>query len=184
MSEMEKNTGEESGQARMGMDAIGEALSRLYPGQEGTYYGAMIPASLGGKDPLDGVEVWESRSKMPHWHYVTYGFSELDGKECGDPDNSGYGFELTFRLKKGEETEPPVWPMNLLENLARYVFSAGNGFAPGHYIDCNGPIALEEETALTALAFRKDPELGRWTPPTAIWCFWRRWLSPETRWKV
>lgn len=47
MSEMEKNTGEESGQARMGMDAIGEALSRLYPGQEGTYYGAMIPASLG-----------------------------------------------------------------------------------------------------------------------------------------
>ena len=70
MSEMEKNTGEESGQARMGMDAIGEALSRLYPGQEGTYYGAMIPASLGGKDPLDGVEVWESRSKMPHWHYV------------------------------------------------------------------------------------------------------------------
>lgn len=165
MSEMEKNTGEESGQARMGMDAIGEALSRLYPGQEGTYYGAMIPASLGGKDPLDGVEVWESRSKMPHWHYVTYGFSELDGKECGDPDNSGYGFELTFRLKKGEETEPPVWPMNLLENLARYVFSTGNGFAPGHYIDCNGPIALEEETALTALAFRKDPELGEMDTP-------------------
>ncbi len=173
MSEMERPLGQAAEQnqteqtdkaERAGMDAIGEALSRLYPGQEGRYYGAVITARLGGKDPLDGIEVWESGEKIPHWHYVTYGFSELYGKECGDPDNSGYGFELTFRLKKTGE-EPPVWPMNLLENLAKYVFSTGNGFAAGHYIDCNGPIALDEETNLAALAFRVDPELGEIDTP-------------------
>lgn len=173
MNEMDRPLGEaaEQGQTesreqekRGGMDAIGGALSRLYPGQEGKYYGTVIPARLGGKDPLDGIEVWESGNALPHWHYVTYGFSELYDKECGDPDNSGYGFELTFRLKKTEE-EPPVWPMNLLENLARYVFSTGNGFAAGHYIDCSGPVALDEETDLTALAFRVDPELGEIDTP-------------------
>ena len=64
-------------------------------------------------------------------------------KETDDPAVSGYGFELTFRLKRGEEEQPPVWPMNLLQNLARYVFTSGNVFGPGHHMNANGPIALE-----------------------------------------
>ena len=72
MSEMERPLGQAAEQnqteqtdkaERAGMDAIGEALSRLYPGQEGRYYGAVITARLGGKDPLDGIEVWESGEK-------------------------------------------------------------------------------------------------------------------------
>ena len=102
-----------------GFDAIAEAMHRLYPGQEGLFYSTIIPYALGGDDPLDGVEVWESGHGVPHWHYVTYGFTELYEKESGDPEESGYGFELTFRLKRGEEEQPPVWPVNLLQNLAR-----------------------------------------------------------------
>lgn len=82
-----------------------------------------------------------------------------------DTDNSdgqvsGYGFELTFRLKRGSEDTPPAWPVNLLQNLARYVFSTGNTFDSGHYLNANGPIALETDTHLTCLGFLADPELG------------------------
>lgn len=48
-------------------------------------------------------------------------------------DESGFGFELTFRLARAEaEREPPAWPINLLQNLARYVFTGGNSLREGH----------------------------------------------------
>lgn len=143
-----------------GFDAISHAMKQLYPNQEGLYYGTIIPYALGGNDPLDGVEVWKSERGVPHWHYVTYGFTELYEKESDNPAESGYGFELTFRLKRDDEDQPPVWPISLLQNLARYVFSTGNVFGSGHHMNANGPIALETDTRLTALGFRIDPELG------------------------
>lgn len=143
-----------------GFNAISKAMQRLYPDQAGLYYGTIIPYALGGNDPLDGVEVWKSEHGIPHWHYVTYGFTELYDKESDNPDESGYGFELTFRLRRGGEEQPPAWPVSLLQNLARYVFSSGNVFGPGHHMDANSPIALETDTQLTALGFRIDPELG------------------------
>lgn len=154
-----------------GFDAIAEALRRLYPGQDGLYYGTVIPYVLGGQDPLSGVEVWKSARGTPHWHYVTYGFSELYEKESDDPAVSGFGFELTFRLKRGEEEDPPVWPVSLLQNLARYVFSSGNVFGAGHHMDANGPIALDTDTKLTALGFMPDPELGELDTPNGRFAF-------------
>jgi suppressor of fused-like protein len=39
---------------------------------------------------------------------------------------SGFGFELTFRLKREpEETAPPTWPATLMQSLAKYVFQSG-----------------------------------------------------------
>lgn len=39
---------------------------------------------------------------------------------------SGFGFELTFRLKRETgETAPPTWPAELMQGLARYVFQSG-----------------------------------------------------------
>lgn len=154
-----------------GFDAISSAARALYPGQEGVYYGTPIPYVLGGGDPLDGVEIWKSEHGVPHWHYITYGFTELYEKESCDPDESGYGFELTFRLRRGVEDSPPVWPVSLLQNLARYVFSSGNAFGPGHHINCNGPIALETDTLLTALGFCVDPELGALDTPNGHFIF-------------
>jgi len=148
-----------------GFDAISQAVHRLYPGQEELHYGCLLPYRLGGPDPLDGMDVWKSERGTPHWHYVTYGFTELYEKEWEDREVSGYGFELTFRLKRGSEETPPVWPMNLLQNLARYVFSSGNVFGSGHHMSCNGPVALETDTKLTALGFRIDPELRELDTP-------------------
>ena len=154
-----------------GFDAIAEVMHRLYPDQDGLYYGTIIPYTLGGDDPLDGVEIWKSEHSIPHWHYVTYGFTELYEKESEDPEVSGYGFELTFRLKRGKEKQPPTWPVSLLQNLARYVFSSGNAFGPGHHMNANGPIALETDTQLTALGFRTDPELGELDTPNGHFMF-------------
>lgn len=44
----------------------------------------------------------------------------------GTDGPSGFGFELTFRLKREPgETNPPTWPATLMQALARYVFQTG-----------------------------------------------------------
>ncbi|TGY33360.1 MULTISPECIES: suppressor of fused domain protein [Stenotrophomonas] len=143
-----------------GWDAINAALAALYPGQEPTHYGTALPYTLGGNDPLDGISVYRADVPRPHWHYVTYGFSELYDKQSDDAVDSGYGFELTFRLAVDDDAaSPPTWPMNLLQNLARYVFATGNVFEAGHHMDANGPIALDTDTCLRHVAFLPDPQL-------------------------
>ena len=154
---------ERGGISTAGWDAINAALAALHPGQEPRHFGTLLSHTLGGNDPLDGISVYWSESPRPHWHYVSYGFSELYDKQSDDPQESGFGFELTFRLaaQAGDDKrgEPPAWPMNLMQNLARYVFSSGNVFEAGHHLDANGPIALDTGTRLTHLAFVADPQL-------------------------
>ncbi|WP_435920864.1 suppressor of fused domain protein [Paenibacillus sp. DYY-L-2] len=143
-----------------GWDAIEEQMKKLYGDQEPKHYGTLIPYILGGKDPLDGLSAYQADTPFPHWHIVTFGFSELYDKESENPDYSGYGFELTFRVAREEnEEEPPAWALNLLQNMGRYVFNSGNIFASGDYLDANGPICEGADTKLTALAFIEDPEL-------------------------
>lgn len=150
----------------VGWDAIDQALAKVYGDQEPMHYGTMIPYSLGGQDPLDGISAYKSESPIPHWHFVTYGFSELYEKELENKEYSGYGFELTFRLVRHEnEEEPPAWALNLLQNMGRYVFNSGNVFRKGDYLDANGPICLDADTQLTALAFTHDPELAEMDTP-------------------
>ena len=149
-----------------GWEAIDEALSRLYPGVEPLHYGTMVSWRLGGRDPLDGISVYR---RDDHWHYVTYGMSELYEKESDLAEQSGWGFEFTFRLALQPEDggdQPPMWALSLLQNLARYVYTSGNPFAAGHHLDLNGPIALDRpETAIRAAAFAVDPELGEIDTP-------------------
>ncbi|MEZ4361642.1 MAG: suppressor of fused domain protein [Kofleriaceae bacterium] len=147
-----------------GWDAIDDALAPLYRGVEPLHYGTVVSRELGGEDPIAGISVYLRDEPTPHFHFVTYGFTELWEKESSDEERSGYGFELTFRLaREPDEEEPPAWALHFLQNLGRYVFRTGNVFAPGHKMGLNGPIALEERTAITAICFAQDPELGRFT---------------------
>ncbi|GIP21892.1 suppressor of fused domain protein [Paenibacillus sp. J22TS3] len=156
----------------LGWDAIDEQLKGIYGDQEPKHYGTMIPYILGGPDPLDGISAYLRAEPVPHWHFVTYGFSELYEKESENVEESGYGFELTFRLRKlDDEDEPPAWALNLLQNMGRYVFGSGNTFKSGDYLDANGPIALEHDTRLTALAFIQDPELPEIQTPNGSVAF-------------
>jgi hypothetical protein len=94
-----------------------------------------------------------------HWHVVGYGLSELDAKESNDAAVSGLGFELVVRLEP-EGEGPPMWAVDLLANLAAYVWSSGHGFESGHTVDLRGPIRLDERTPITAAALVTDPQLG------------------------
>ena len=143
-----------------GWDAISAAFEALYgAGEPAGHWGAVPPPPLGGP-PLQGVSAYSSNLERPHWHYVSYGLTELFQKESETANVSGFGFELTFRLAKspGEEA-PPLWPVNLLQNLARYVVTTGNVFSSGHHLPTNGPIQHGGTTVLKALAFGNDPAL-------------------------
>lgn len=145
--------------AATGWDAIDAALNQLYPGVEPKHYGTILKWRLGGPDPLDGISVYP---RADHWHFISYGMSELYSKESENADESGWGFEFTFRVARTPaDTDPPVWAANFLQNLARYVFGSGNPFAPGHHLNLNGPICLEQpDTSIAAIAFAEDPELS------------------------
>ncbi|WP_158264822.1 suppressor of fused domain protein [Blastopirellula marina] len=145
-----------------GWDAISKQLDSVYGVQEPMHYGTVLPFSLGGKDPLQGISVYRNRDEDGDWfHYVTYGFSELYDKESEDPEWSGFGFEMTFRLATYDiDKEPPTWPLNVLQNLARYVFQSGNIFQPGHSLPFNGPIMIGSPTKIRGGFFVIDDLLG------------------------
>ncbi|CAL1542233.1 unnamed protein product, partial [Lymnaea stagnalis] len=97
--------------------------------------------------PLDFIKVFLNTGKNDygasphsHWHYITYGFSDLHGDGrvhdfSGRGQPSGYGFELTFRLKKEEdEKNPPYWPVMLLNDLSLYVFNTDTALSAFDHI--------------------------------------------------
>ncbi|MBS0261785.1 MAG: suppressor of fused domain protein, partial [Planctomycetes bacterium] len=149
-----------------GWDAIDAALTALYPDQEPVHFGTALPMSLGGDDPLNGISVYKNLVPVPHFHFITYGFSELFDKEFDEPEISGFGFELTFRLAcAADDTDPPDWVIDFLQNLARYIFSTGNPLGQNHYVDLRGPISLDHKTEITCVAVAADPQLGEFNSP-------------------
>ncbi|CAD0004149.1 suppressor of fused domain protein [Flavobacterium chungangense] len=153
-------------------DAVGwleidKEFDRLYPGQEPKHYAPAISYMLGGDNPLDGVSVYESKKQTDHFHFITYGFSELyydEEKVAGE--FSKWGFELTFRLKPFEKDNGnPSWAIALLQNIAKYVFSSGKWFEEYHFMPANGSIRLETDTDITALFFVEDPEIPKKQTP-------------------
>jgi photosystem II stability/assembly factor-like uncharacterized protein len=150
-----------------GWDAIDRALEPLYgDGDPHAHYGTAVPYMMGGNDPLHGISVYLRTDPLPHFHFITYGFTDLFVKETEDPGESGFGFELSLRLRRAaDETDVPVWALNFLQNLGRYVFGTGNRFDTGHKMGLNGPIALGQSTRLTAILFAKDPELAEIDSP-------------------
>ena len=146
-----------------GWDAITAKFESIYPGQTNPqHYGTLISYQLGGDDPLDGVSVYDGGD---FWHFVTYGFSELYEKETDDPEWSGYGFELTLKLKKlpsiilSKKDDTEIKNVaGLLQSLARYVFDSGNGFRPYEYIYTQQQDGFDanKESKLTGFATLPD----------------------------
>jgi suppressor of fused-like protein len=148
-----------------GWAAIDAACDRLYPRQAPQHFGSALPAFIGGGDVLQGISVWKRLHPVPHWHYVSYGLSDLY-ENSHDAEHSGWGIELSFRLACAEDAvQPPAWVLNFLQNLARYVDTRGNVLRSGDWMTANGPIALDQQTRLCSMGFVLDPELGRIDTP-------------------
>lgn len=61
-------------------DAVGwlcmdEQIEKLYPLQQPRHYAPVLHYMLGGKDPLDGMSIYDSSKQYPHYHFITYGMN-------------------------------------------------------------------------------------------------------------
>lgn len=126
-----------------GFDAIENRFKKLYPKQDELHFHTQLSSRLGGDDPLDGISIFRGDG---YYHFVTFGFSELYEKESDDMEYSGYGFELTFKLKMNEEQKKRKKKdldakdkelkniCSIFQELARYVFGTGEIFQANEYI--------------------------------------------------
>ncbi|CAG9859286.1 unnamed protein product [Phyllotreta striolata] len=129
-----------------GLESLYTLCRKIYPDQVNPLQvTALLKFWLGGPDPLDYVSMYANpgvpqENIPPHWHYISFGLSDLHGDGrvhdvTGPEGLSGFGFELTFRLKREpEETAPPTWPATLMQSLAKYVFQSGNSLCAGDHV--------------------------------------------------
>ncbi|KAK2148100.1 hypothetical protein LSH36_516g01015 [Paralvinella palmiformis] len=155
----------------VGIQAIYNACRRLYPDQPNPLQvTAVLKYWLGGPDPLDYISMYANPGNPdanipPHWHYVTFGLSDLHGdgrvhEFTGHEGPSGFGFELTFRLKREDgETAPPTWPAALMQALARYVFQSENTLCVGDHIPWHSPLD-GSESRIQHMLMTEDPQLN------------------------
>lgn len=150
-----------------GWAAIDAALRGLYGEQEPRHVAYMPGLALGSG--LQGCSAYRGNG---YWHYVSYGLTELWQKEeGGDPDVSGWGYELTMRVRQGGEDDAPGWPFDLLEKLARHTQTQDQPFWVGDRPDLAGPITGSTDSRLVAVAVVVDPELGAVASPNGSFEF-------------
>ncbi|ALC46386.1 Su-fu- [Drosophila busckii] len=172
-----------------GLKALIEHLVSVYPDQPNPLQvTTLLKYWLGGVDPLDYISMYSNNGegqeendslRIPaHWHYVSFGLSDLHGdqrvhpKEEEHSTRSGMGFELTFRLAKTEAElqqqrecpdkplRPPTWPANLLQSIARYCFQTGNGLCFGDNIPWRKSLDGSANSRMQSLLVAQDPQLG------------------------
>jgi len=153
----------------VGWLAMDEKIDGIYKDQSPRHYAPPLHYILGGQDPLDGVSIYDSQIQEFHRHFISYGMSELYySEEAAGGEFSKWGFEFTFRLKPfDEDDEDPVWVIEVMNNLARYVYESERWFEEYHFVPANGPIRTETKTPvdIVGLVFVLDPELGKIDTP-------------------
>ena len=146
----------------LGWNAITAEFERIYPGQtKPKHYGTIIKWILGGNDPLDGVSIYDGGD---YWHFVSYGLTELYNKESDDPDVSGYGYELTLKLKKYpfEDEEGELKNIiGIMQMIARLTFTKGEIFLPYEFIYTGQTqgIDAQQKSNLTGFITVSDPSV-------------------------
>jgi hypothetical protein len=149
-----------------GWQAIDDALV--------TVYGDAIPRHVGYQPPppfSHNLQGCSAHWAGDHWHYVSYGLSELYVPDPDDdPRISGWGFELTLRAP-GDASEPPAWPFMMINEMAKRVNGNRVLLQLGDRIDLQGPVTGYPNvpdappTGLTIFAIGVDRELGRIETP-------------------
>ncbi len=147
----------------IGWDAIEQEFLRIYPGQTNPkHYGTLIKWVFGGKDPLDGISIYDGGT---YWHFVTFGQTEIYGKETDNAEISGYGYELTFKLKKDiyEDEEAEIRNICvILQSIARITFTKGELFHPDEYIYTGQTTGIDAcgKSTLTGFITVQDPTVN------------------------
>ena len=146
-----------------GWDAITAEFERVYPGQTNPkHYATLIGWRLGGKDPLDGISIYDGGD---YWHFVGYGLSELFRKESPNPEVSGFGMEFTLKLKKDkyEDEEGELQCIcGILQDIARYTARDGETFYHYEYLYTGQTTGIDahQKSNLTGFICVPDPTVG------------------------
>lgn len=119
---------------RYGIDAIENEVKRIHPLWENArYYTPKTAWESGGKEPLEQISIHKEED---YFHFITYGLTELHNKESKDQTKSGFGMELTFKLKTGEYKDQAVERreqfniIKLLQNFAKYIIQENSIVKP------------------------------------------------------
>ncbi|XP_015924709.1 suppressor of fused homolog [Parasteatoda tepidariorum] len=155
----------------LGLDALYTACRQIYPDQPNPLQvTALVKFWLGGPDPLDYISMYSNPGNPaadiePHWHYVSFGLSDLHGdgrvhEISTEETPSGFGFELTFRLKREpNERVPPTWPAAIMQALAKYVFQSENTLCAGDHVSWHCPLD-NSDSRIQHMLMCEDPQLG------------------------
>lgn len=155
----------------VGWLSIDQKVRDVYGDTAPRHYAPPLSLLMGGNDPIDGTSIYDSNKQEFHRHFVSYGMSELYyNEEAAGGEFSKWGFEFTFRLKPFQEDEAdqdPFWVIEVMNNLARYVYQSQQWFEEYHFVPAEGPIRTETKTPvdIVGLAFVLDPELGKVDTP-------------------
>lgn len=154
----------------LGLETLYTICRQIYPDQPNPLQvAALVKYWLGGPDPLDYISMYSnpgnpSADIPPHWHYISFGLSDLHGdgrvhEISGVGTPSGFGFELTFRLKREpEEKVPPTWPAAIMQALAKYVFQSENTLVAGDHVSWHCPLD-NSESRIQHMLMCEDPQL-------------------------
>jgi hypothetical protein len=148
-------------------------MTSLYGSQVPRHVGFALSAALSHN--LQGVSAYDAGD---HWHYVSYGMSELYvPRPEDDPALSGWGFEFSFRLIKSGQPESATWPFLLLNSLANDANSREVFYGTGSRIDVGRAITGYPDvegapfTDRTVLAVTVDPQLPERATPNGALAF-------------
>ena len=144
----------------VGWDAIEAEFLRVYPGQtEPKHYGTLVKWVFGGNDPLDGISIYDGGD---FYHFVTFGLTELYDKQSRNTELSGYGYEMTLKLKKEGLEDPEAEIRNIcsiLQTVARITFTKNECFFPNEFIYTGQTAGMDskQQSLLTGFIVVKDP---------------------------
>jgi hypothetical protein len=146
--------GHQQAEAAPGWDAITRVFDAAYPGQTSPVHRGPLVFRMHDLSEnaaaFDGVSAYDAGD---YWHFVTYGLTELYGKGNEDPNVSGFGYELTFKLPK-VSAAPALWAFDFLEAIGKQVWK-GLELGAGHTIE-TGPLDGRPGTRETAILVVRD----------------------------
>lgn len=154
-----------------GWDAITAEFERIYPDQKDPrHYGTLVSYAMGGNDPLDGISVYDGGG---FWHFVSYGLSELYEKVSENKKYSGFGYELTFKLKKDdyENEENEIRCIcGIMQAIARISFNSGDIFQNNEYIYTGQQTGIDAraKSNITGFICINDPSVNTLNTPNGI----------------
>jgi hypothetical protein len=145
---------------QLGRIAIDSALEDCYPTQLDHRVG-LQPGPGEEFPPLEEVVAFAVDAPVPHWHYISYGLTELGTKVSEDPSVSGWGFELTMRVAASVQGDPPVWPIQFMRWIAMTIWRDRSPLGAGHSFLLPDGMLEHYRPETEAVGFVVDEALGR-----------------------